>query len=457
MSFKPFIKTFELCNKCFMYEVNTNDVIEISKDFYNYLKHSNNQISDDVDDSVKIEIKTLMEKGFLNDKHPRVIEHTQTSILKSILANNLNKLTLQVTQACNFKCRYCGFAGDSFLNRSHNKQSMSWEIAKKSLDFFIKHSGMSNTAKIGFYGGEPFLEFNLIKRCIEYCEEKMHGKNIEYYITTNATLIDNKVVNLMNKYNIILTVSLDGPRYLHNKNRRFAINGEGTFDKVYKTVKLLLDNVNDVSRKVNINAVIDIEENIEEYYNFFENEIFTSNGITVKYSFLDDTLLSNNISNSEEFIYSIKKDSLNKYLKYYVSEEYDASFKDLENDFNRYSSLPDSFHHGGPCVPGAARLFVTVEGDFKPCERCSETSRVLNIGNVYTGFDYDQISYLLNIGKLTEDKCKSCFAIRNCKICAAKIDNIESLSVKHKLRLCERQRDSFIENLKRHIIISHKI
>lgn len=99
MLFKPFVKTFKLCNKYYVYEVNTNDVIKISKELYDYLMHSNNVVSDDVDDTVKNEVKTLIEQGFLIDKYPCTIEHTETPILRSILANNLGKLTLQVTQS----------------------------------------------------------------------------------------------------------------------------------------------------------------------------------------------------------------------------------------------------------------------------------------------------------------------------------------------------------------------
>lgn len=458
MLFKPFVKTFKLCNKYYMYEVNTNDVIKISKELYDYLMHSNNVISDDVDDTVKNEVNTLIEQGFLIDKHPCTIEHTETPILRSILANNLGKLTLQVTQSCNFKCRYCGYAGDSYLNRSHSNLSMTWETAKKSIDFFISHSGMSRIVEIGFYGGEPFLELDLITKCIEYCEEKMAGKTIRYFITTNATLINQMVIDLLNKYNIFLTISLDGPKELHNKNRRFAINGEGTFDKVFAAIKLLCESVTNVSKNVNINAVVDREENIEEYYGFFENELFTSNGIIVKYSYIDDSLLSDNMPNSEEFVYSMKKNTLDKYLRYYSSKEfYDESFEEIEDNFDKYQSLPDTIHHGGPCIPGASRLMVTVMGDLKPCERCSEKSSVLSIGNIYAGFDIDRVSDLLNIGKLTEDSCKKCFAIRSCRICAARIDNINSLSIKHKLKLCEQQKSELIENLKKHVIISHKL
>lgn len=77
--------------------------------------------------------------------------------------------------------------------------------------------------------------------------------------------------------------------------------------------------------------------------------------------------------NSEEFVYSMKKNTLDKYLRYYSSREiYDESFEEIEDNFDKYQSLPDTIHHGGPCIPGASRLMVTVMGDLKPCERCSE-------------------------------------------------------------------------------------
>lgn len=109
--------------------------------------------------------------------------------------------------------------------------------------------------------------------------------------------------------------------------------------------------------------------------------------------------------------------------------------------------LPDKTHHGGPCIPGAQRLFVDVGGNFFPCERVSESSETMHIGHVDKGFDYEKVGKLLNLGKLTEENCKNCWAFRFCSICAAFADDMKELSCKKKSSYCKnvrkRQEDYF--------------
>ncbi len=74
-----------------------------------------------------------------------------------------------------------------------------------------------------------------------------------------------------------------------------------------------------------------------------------------------------------------------------------------------------------PCLPGKARLFVDYKGDFFPCERVNETSSCMHLGNLDTGFDMGNTNSILNIGKLTKDECKNCWAFILCTICAKKL------------------------------------
>lgn len=108
---------------------------------------------------------------------------------------------------------------------------MDWNTAKKSLDFLLEHSIDNEIVNIGFYGGEPMIEFDLIKKCIEYAKEIFKGKDIQFSITTNGTLINKKIIRYFVKNKVNLTISLDGPKEVHDKNRRFC-NGSGTFDKI---------------------------------------------------------------------------------------------------------------------------------------------------------------------------------------------------------------------------------
>ncbi len=111
-------------------------------------------------------------------------------------------------------------------------------------------------------------------------------------------------------------------------------------------------------------------------------------------------------------------------------------------------NVPERDHHGGPCVPGVQRLFVNVYGDLFPCERVSESSQVMKIGSLDEGFNIENIRRILNIGKITEEKCKNCWAFRFCQLCAASADVITGFSAKKKMSHCNNVRASVEEAFK---------
>ncbi|MNZ97388.1 hypothetical protein D3C78_1166240 [compost metagenome] len=105
-------------------------------------------------------------------------------------------------------------------------------------------------------------------------------------------------------------------------------------------------------------------------------------------------------------------------------------------------------HHGGPCIPGARRMFINVHGNIYPCERVSETSEVMRLGHIDTGFDMDKVDNILNVGKITEDLCLQCWALLHCDICAKKADGKDHLSKEIKCLSCPESISTAYVNLK---------
>ena len=121
----------------------------------------------------------------------------------------------------------------------------------------FEHSKKINTLRIGFYGGEPLLEFDLIKCCVEYIEQKSSDKNINFYITTNATLLTPSVIDFLVQNNFQITISFDGPKEIHDNQRRYADSGMGSFDTVVKRLEYLHQKYHEYYiEKVNINMVL---------------------------------------------------------------------------------------------------------------------------------------------------------------------------------------------------------
>ena len=115
---------------------------------------------------------------------------------------------------------------------------------------------------------------------------------------------------------------------------------------------------------------------------------------------------------------------------------------------DKTSAFPSKAHPSGPCIPGARKLFMDVQGNFFPCESTSEASRCMRIGSVDSGFDVPQIAKLLNVGKITEEECKSCWGFRLCRQCCMAADGLDDLSRKKRLAMCGKMLRANENNMK---------
>lgn len=112
---------------------------------------------------------------------------------------------------------------------------MSFETAKRAIDFYLEHSIDRSWAAIGFYGGEPLLEFELIKKCVDCLEGKIEGKQILFNLTTNGTLLEGEKAKFLKEHNFSVAISLDGSKKEPDACRKF-LDGTGSFDTVIKNI-----------------------------------------------------------------------------------------------------------------------------------------------------------------------------------------------------------------------------
>ena len=139
-------------------------------------------------------------------------------------------LCLHVAHSCNLSCSYC-FASQG---RYHGDRAlMSFEVGKRAMDFLIENSGTRRNLEVDFFGGEPLMNFDMVKKLVAYCreQEKIHNKNFRFTMTTNGVLIDDDVIDFCNKecHNVVL--SLDGRKEV---NDRFRVDcaGNGSYDRI---------------------------------------------------------------------------------------------------------------------------------------------------------------------------------------------------------------------------------
>ena len=435
----PIIKPIIINNNCYVYDTYTNYILGVSHDiFLEVCKLCEIGISKYIasgrTDEAYRNVILLLDKGFFKSTFVEKIEHPDTKYLSVMTDRCINQLILGITNLCNFSCRYCHQAEGKLLS---TKSAMDCATAFKSIDFLFEHSKDAFEVTVTFYGGEPLLNFELIKSVVEYASEKFKTKNVTFNMTTNASLLSDDTVAFLVKNNFDLLISLDGNPQVQNHHRRYLSNGADTFDSVWKNIMRIKDKYPDYfSSNVNFNSVILNDENPDDINLFFENEGISKDKVSIRradmsgidYSF--SQIAAHNLSDTDIL--------------------YNRIYKDYHEHYSDKSIIPKTWHHNGPCIPSVRRLFVNADGDFFPCEKIDGDSSC-KIGSLSDGINIGKVNELLNVGKLSENECKKCWAMRFCTMCVHDCIDDGKISKEKKLEHCKLQKETAVMFLKKYI------
>lgn len=472
---KPMYKLFQISNQdFFMFDTYANKIKRISKNSFEYLtKLSQGKMdffreAESVEDNeFKAFYKESLEQGLFKKFNIEKLQHPMTELLEDVLDANIESINLQVTQNCNLRCDYCPYTGNYYNNRKHSNKRMSFELAKRGIDFLYNHSMNCDVVNVAFYGGEPLLEFDLIKECIEYTRGKFLTKKIVFNLTSNGVLLTDEIMRFFSENDVLLTISLDGPEYIHDKSRVTA-NGTGSFEIIYKKLHYFKENYSEYfNHKVMFNSVSAQNDGVVDIDRFFTDDPL------FKECNVNTTFYSTNYLSSEQplnkevdrfrqhmefekykcFLHKMKRiKTLPTRMQLNGFKEVIRTAKQLQD----FTGIPKVFHPSGPCVPGRKKMFMNVDGNFYPCERIDETSPCSVIGNIDDGLSLDKCKTLLNIGTITEDKCRSCWAIAHCKLCFVQADNGGELCAKNRLENCGNLQDTIVDTFKNICILAKR-
>lgn len=447
-------KCFQTPKKNYIYDRHTNSVFSVpDSEFLDFQKIQNGQM--------KVAESQCFEKyqqlGVLQENIVEEVEHPETDYLEHHAMYRLSQLILQVTQQCNLRCGYCAYSGLYDNNRKHTRKRMTFETAKRAIDFFIQHTLELDKIHISFYGGEPLLAFELIKKCVAYAKESIEGKELTFGMTTNGTLLTDNIVNFLYENEFQLMISLDGSKEEHDASRKFA-SGEGSFDLIMSHIKRIKELFPEYKEKILFNTVVNPKANLGCVMDFFNtDDILADNHII--FNSVNPKGLRVNLDYDESFDLIRKYEYLKMLLMLIgkISQEsisklvLDSTIRKQEfyGTLNRHYPILKKFHHNGPCLPGIKRLFITVNGNFFPCEKVSENSACYGIGSLDTGFLWDKMKRFMNIGKLTKEECKECWNLQNCSICGEQftLSEDDAESKKHKLQKCEEEKSRVFDDL----------
>lgn len=458
---KVIIKCFQTPKRKYFYDRFLNSVVAVNNQEYSILKNVEKSGELPQDSS----LKRFTDNGLLQEALVEEIEHPETTNLRFLSEHYLKNLILQVTQQCNLRCKYCAYSGN-YYNRSHSSQRMNLETAKQAIDFYLERSDKAESLCLSFYGGEPMLEFPLIKKCVDYIMTQKGDQEINFPMTTNGTLLDQDNIKFIVEHNFSLMISLDGEKESHDANRKFS-TGEGSFDLIMKNLKMLKEyDENYYKKQVMFNCVISSTTDLEKVFEFYSNSDLFYPGM-VRFTFVNSLDIKNEsiikLDKKNSRVYSLTYIKMLMALvemkKWNLRDKMNrASISDVEllyEQLHRHAIEGKITHHGGPCIPGVKRLFVETNGYFYPCERVSEEDSQMCIGSLQSGFDFKKMDFFLNHGKMIEQECLNCWNLRECSFCLSGIEKKgQALTEEMLLKNCSISKKGVEEVLQRLCILT---
>jgi len=319
----------------------------------------------------------------------------------------LNTVVLNVNTGCNLSCTYC-YKED--LETAANGSKMTLETARQSIDLLLVEGSSQERFNVVFFGGEPLTNLPLIKAAVDYAERRCaeEGKQVDFSMTTNATMLTEEVVDYLDSHRFGLAVSMDGPKAIHDKNR-ITTSGNGTYEVVRRKVAMLLSRYRSrpVGARVTLTRgttdVLAIHQHLKDELGFFEVGFApVTAGDIASFNLTDEELV--------EVFANMKALGL---------QYRDAAVKGINNGFSNMHQLMTDLHEGAkkvlPCGAGVGLLSVDAKGKLNLCHRFTG-SDFPTFGSVTEGVDKPALGNFLETAASRANKgCERC-RIRN--LCA---------------------------------------
>lgn len=325
--------------------------------------------------------------------------------LKAKTNGVVKALCLHIAHTCNLNCEYC-FASQG---KYHGERAvMSFEVGKRALDFLIENSGSRHNLEVDFFGGEPLMNFDVVKQLVEYARsvEKQAGKNFRFTLTTNGMLIDDDVIDFANREMSNVVLSLDGRKEIHDRYR-VDYAGNGSWEKIVPKFQQLVKargGKNYYMRGTFTHRNPDFLEDIKTMLDLGFTELSMEPVVC-----------------GENDPARLTEEDLPIVLKQYE----DLAKLMIERD---REGKPFTFYHymidlkGGPCIykrisgcgSGTEYMAVTPWGDLYPCHQFVGDEKFL-LGNIWDGVKNTAVREdFFNCNVYAREECKDCWARLYC-------------------------------------------
>ncbi|SCL95662.1 thioether cross-link-forming SCIFF peptide maturase [Sporanaerobacter sp. PP17-6a] len=411
MSDNKKIHKFSLNDRNIVLDINSgavhvvDDIVYDMLDFYE--KYTKEEILDklsskyskkDLEEAYE-EISELKKEGMLFSDEIDMgnIKYNEQNVVKA--------LCLHVAHDCNLRCKYCFASQGDFKGE---RLLMPLEVGRKALEFISINSGKRKNLEVDFFGGEPLMNFDVVKELVSYGRilEKKYNKNFRFTITTNGVLLDEDKMDFINENMSNVVLSLDGRKKINDYMRK-TVNGQGSYDIIVPKMKKMVEkrkNKDYYIRGTFTKYNKDFSEDIMEYYNLGFKKVSMEPVVA-----------------SPKEDYALMEEDLEEILREYekFSKEY-IDIKKKDKDFMFFHFMIDL--NQGPCIikrtvgcgAGSEYMAVTPEGDLYPCHQFVGNED-FKMGNVFTGIKNTTIrDEFKKANVLTKEECSGCWARYYC-------------------------------------------
>lgn len=320
---------------------------------------------------------------------------------RKMVSAPVKAMCLHVAHDCNLRCKYCFASTGDF---GHGRKLMTAETGKRAIDFLLANSGDRHNLELDFFGGEPLMNFGVVKEVVEYArsKEKEHNKNFRFTITTNGMLLDDEKIDYINKEMSNVVLSLDGRKAVNDRMRP-RVDGSGSYDKIVNRYRQLVAGRGDKDYYV--------RGTFTKYNLDFAKDVLHINDLGF------DQLSIEPVVASPEEDYAITLDDLPA-----IFNEYEHLAKAIINRKKQGSAI-NFFHfmidlNQGPCAIKRLRgcgcgneyVAVTPEGDIYPCHQFVGMEE-WKLGNIDEGtLDLAKKEQFSKTTIYDKEECKQCWA-----------------------------------------------
>ena len=440
---KPLAKLFRTSRSGYIYDTGTNKIMgcddlvfdlllnlytaNVESAVQTFLKNNGHDALIHAADSIKqsIENQNILKFKKAEDFHFDPCKYS----VDEMINEHLELLVLEVTEKCNLRCAYCPYSDSYAHKRGHGTRDMTREVMKKALHYFKDHSIKQEKVYITAYGGEPGLCWGLIEWTTHYAKELFKDKQLTFSVTTNGTSITPEMARFLYENDFKTLVSIDGPAPIHDRFRKYK-NGKGSYKDAIRGLKYLVDAYGDSAEKnVKLSMVYTPPfsgERLDEVAGLWMENKWLPAKMRVNIVYPIPGSLSNEFyKQSAPEDKNIREWAVEKFREKYnrkgfsnpIADEISGTILTKLINLPVYDVPRATVNFNGCCVPAARRLFVTVDGEFRLCERIDSNAPI--IGNIDSGLDIDIIKteYIDRYKAVSFPECSVCWAARLCNSC----------------------------------------